>query len=211
MKNKKVLVFDMDGVLVEEASSWIAVHRYFGTDNSENLKNYLKKEINYQEFMRRDISSWPEKTHISQIEKIFSSFSAVSHAKETIESLKNKGYKEMGLISAGIDVLANKIGNYLEINHILANGLEIDRQGFLTGNGLCRVDLMRKDKPLNDLSEKLEIPLSDFVAIGDSKYDISMLKAAGLAIAFNPMDKEVRKAADIVVEGRDFRKILDYL
>lgn len=200
----------MDGVLIEEASSWVAIHQYFGVDNSQDLKNYLSGEIDYMEFMRRDIAKWP-KTHISQIEKILSSLKVIPGAEETIKKLRNKGYNKIGLVSAGLDVLANNIGHRLSMDYILANGLEIDKDGYLTGEGICRVELTRKEKALINLAEKLKTPLSNFIAIGDSKYDISMLKVAGLAIAFNSKDEEIKKVADVVIEDNNIRKILDYL
>ena len=41
--------------------------------------------------------------------------------------------------------------------------------------------------------------------------DIPIFKEVGLAIAFNPRKKEVRKAADIVINSNDLRDILPYL
>jgi len=201
MESEKIIVFDMDGVLTEEISSWVAIHRYFGVENSKNLKDYMNGEIDYQEFMRRDIATWPNKTHIREIEKVLSGLKIIPNAKETIKTL----------VSAGLDLLANRIGSYLSMDYIFANGLKTDKQGFLTGEGICRVDLIRKDKVLKNLAEKLKISLSNFITIGDSKYDISMLKAAGFAIAFNPKDEEIKKVADVVIENNDIRKILNYI
>lgn len=208
MKSYEIIIFDMDGVLTEEASSWNKIHEYFGVENSKDLEEYTMGKINYREFMRRDIVKWP-KVHISEIEKIFlgSKPKIIKGAKKTINELKNKEYK-IGLVSAGLDILANKIGNYLDIDYILANGLEIDRDGNLTGEGICRVELLRKDKTLVNLSKKIGVPLSKLAAIGDSKYDISMLELADFSIAFNPKDEEIKKVVDVVIEGNDISKIL---
>jgi len=211
MESKKIIVFDMDGVLTEEISSWVAIHRYFGVENTKNLKDYMNGEIDYQEFMRRDIATWPNKTHIREIKKVLSGLKIIPDAKETIKTIRDKGYNKIGLVSAGLDILANRIGSYLSMDYVFANGLKTDKQGFLTGEGIYRVDLIRKDKVLKNLAEKLKISLSNFVAIGDSKYDISMLKAAGFAIAFNPKDEEIKKVADVIIEDNDIRKILNYL
>ena len=201
----------MDGVLTEEASSWRVIHECFGVDNTQNLNDYLNGKIDYEEFMRRDIALWPNKTHISQIEKILSKVKLSSGTKEIIKNLRAKGYQRIGIISAGLDILTNKIGHELSLDYISANGLKVDKNGFLTGEGICRVDLLKKDRVLIDLAKRTRVPLSNFIAIGDSKYDISMLKIAGFAIAFNPKDEEIKKVADVVVEGNDIRKILDYV
>lgn len=211
MNSQKIIIFDMDGVLTEEVSSWVVIHRYFGVDNAKNLKDYMNDKIDYQEFMKRDIALWPNKTHISQIEKILSEVKLVSGAKETMKNLRIKGYQKIGIISAGLDILANRIGNEFSLDYIFADGLRMDKDGYLTGEGINRVDLLRKDKLLADLAKKFKISLADFIAIGDSKYDISMLKAAGFAIAFNPKDEEIKKVANVVIRDNDIRKILDYL
>ncbi|NMB92297.1 MAG: HAD-IB family phosphatase [Parcubacteria group bacterium] len=199
----------MDGVIAEEDSSWITIHKYFGVDNSKSFKDYLDGKIDYSEFMRRDISLWP-KMNIKTIENIFQNTKIIEGAKQVVTECKKKGYIT-ALVSAGLDVLANKINKELEFDYVFANGLTIDQNGNLLGTGICRVELLRKDKVLTNLSKQLEIPLSQFVAIGDSKYDIAMLEIVGLSIAFNPKDEEIKRVVDIIIENNDINKILNYL
>lgn len=209
MKKYKVIVFDMDGVLTKEASSWVTVHNYFGVENKAFLKEYLEGKIDYPEFMRRDISLWP-KVKIEKIKEIFKNSKLMLSAKETISKLKEKGYITV-LISAGLDILADKIGKSLKFDYIFANGLKTDKDGFLAGEGIYRVDLLRKDKILTKLSQKLKIPLNQFVAVGDSKFDISLLEKAGLGLVFNPQDEEIKKVADVTIENKDLKEILEYV
>ena len=51
--------FDLDGTLLEEDSSWAAIHRFFGTtrESQQSLKLYSEGKIDYKEFMRRDIAA----------------------------------------------------------------------------------------------------------------------------------------------------------
>jgi phosphoserine phosphatase len=207
--SKKVVVFDMDGVLVEEDSSWVTVHNYFKVNNRDSFKKYLNGEIDYCEFMKRDIALWP-RVNIKTIEQIFNKTQPIAGAKDVIEELKTRGLIT-ALATAGLDILANKINRDLNFDYIFANGLDIDKGGNLLGTGKCRVKLLRKDKVLISLSKMLNIPLSQFVAIGDSKYDIAMFNVVGLAIAFNPKDEEVKQAADIIIEDNNISKILNFL
>jgi len=208
-EDRKVIVFDMDGVIVKNDSSWITIHNYFKVNNSKSFKEYLDGKIDYSEFMKRDIALWP-KVKIKTIEGIFNESQIVSGAQDTISELKKTGYIT-ALVSAGLDILANKINRDLNFDYIFANGLDVDKDGYLLGTGKCRVELLRKYKVLVSLSKMLNIPLSKFIAIGDSKYDVSMLDVAGLAIAFNPKDEEIKHAADIIIEGNDISKILNFL
>ena len=59
--NYKFVAFDLDGVLVDTFSSWVWMHEYFGVNNDHSLFAYQRGEIDYLEFMRRDIQLWLEK------------------------------------------------------------------------------------------------------------------------------------------------------
>lgn len=205
----KVVVFDMDGVLVEKDSSWVTVHNYFKVNNEDSFKKYLNGEIDYCEFMKRDITLWP-KVNIRDIEDIFNTTYPVEGAKYVINELKKKGFIT-ALVSAGIDILANRINNELGLDYVFANKLETDKMGNLTGTGQCNVELLKKDLVVKNLSKQLNIPLAKFVAIGDSKYDIPMFKVVGLSIAFRSKDEEVKKYADINIKHDKFLEIPKYL
>ena len=41
MSQIKLVVFDMDGTIIEPRSSWAMIHDYFGTDNTEMLQMYI--------------------------------------------------------------------------------------------------------------------------------------------------------------------------
>jgi len=199
----------MDGVIVKDDSSWITIHNYFKVNNSKSFKEYLDGKIDYSEFMKRDITLWP-RANIKTIENIFNTPQITPGIQDTLLKINKRGYVT-ALVSAGLDILANKINRDLNFDYIFANGLGIDKDGNLLGTGKCQVELLRKDKVLISLSKMLNIPLSQFVAIGDSKYDIAMLNIVGLAIAFNPKDEEVKQAADIIIEDNNISKILNYL
>ena len=212
MTKRKAIIFDMDGVLAEDPSSWRKINKHFGLeDNVEDLEKYLNGEISDEEFMRITIAKWPTRLHISEIKEALSGFTMMKGAKETIRELKKNGFI-IGIVSCGLDILANRIANELGINldYVLVEGLETDEQGYLTGEGISRVELLKKGEVFIDLIEKMKIPSKRTTAVGNSKYDIPMLKAANLGIAFNPDDEEVRKAADAVVEGKNLCEILKY-
>ena len=50
MSQIKLVVFDMDGTIIEPRSSWAMIHEYFGTDNSEMLQMYIEHKISDKEF-----------------------------------------------------------------------------------------------------------------------------------------------------------------
>ena len=82
-------------------------------------------------------------------------------------------------VSCGPEVIVNKIhASFCEIAH--------------AGSG--------KGNALKFLAERLGIPQSQTVAIGDSPNDVSMLEWAGLGIAVGDAPAEVRASADWVID-----------
>jgi phosphoserine phosphatase len=208
----KLVAFDMDGTLIEEDSCWWVIHRHFDTHEKAlaNLRAYERGEIDYVEFMRRDISLWQPRPHISQIEKILGGLQPTPSAGDVTSEIKRRGY-QLAMITGGIDILAERIARQLGIQHVLANGLAVDKQGYLTGEGIFRVEPCLKHETLARLADELGLTLDECVAVGDSKYDSNFLKYAGLAVAIGN-DSVLSEVADIVI--RDFKhlpQLLDYL
>ncbi|MFX0087167.1 MAG: HAD-IB family phosphatase [Candidatus Hodarchaeota archaeon] len=205
----KLVIFDMDGVLVDIKSSWHYVHKKLGVDSSKNFQKYLNKEINYTEFMRRDIRLWG-KCHIDTINRIFDSVPLMTGAKQTVFELRNRGYKR-AILSAGISLLADKVNRKLKFDYVCANKLCIDENGFLTGEGVVMVELLSKEAALNELIEFIDISADQCIAIGDSVFDIPVFKKVGLSIAFNTSNNSVKQAADKIIEIKDLRAIITLL
>jgi len=123
-----------------------------------------------------------------------------------MNTIKSHGI-QTAIVSAGLDVLAERAARELDIGHVFANGVKSDEDGYLTCEGILGVGLMYKDRVIRKLSKKLDIPLEHMVAVGNSCFDIPMLETCGLGVAFNPEDDCVREVADIIVEGKDLSKI----
>ena len=211
----KLVVFDMDGVLTEYFSSWVWVHEHFGTNNDESLEAYLKGEIDDLEFMRRDIALWMrEKEDLTRehLQEIFQGVPIREGARELMKWLRSHGVRT-AIISGGIDLLARRIATELGMDYVFANGLEFDRNGRVTGEGVLRVVLRDKSIVLRDLKKDLGIGKEDCAAVGDSDIDATMFKECALGIAFNPKPeaRELIESADYVVYGRSLMDIRPYL
>ncbi|MFQ6010803.1 MAG: HAD-IB family phosphatase [Nitrososphaerales archaeon] len=196
----RIVAFDFDGTLSYNASSWRKLHQYFGTKekSSINLELYENGDIDYEEFMRLDISAWPKDLHISRVEKIVSDgLQMRPDAVQVVSEIKRKGLT-VAIVSAGLDVLISKIGNELKVDHVLANGLETDSKGYVTGNGIFRVDLLRKDLALLSLLGRIGLTADQCLSVGDSKYDSAFLTASGSSAAIQG-DEELEKVATYVL------------
>jgi phosphoserine phosphatase len=209
----ELVIFDMDGVLTDIISSWKYIHDYLKTSNERSVDDYLKGKIDDMEFIRRDATLWKENGKPitkKRLSEILSDVPLMKGAKKCISDLKNNGIKT-AIVSAGLDILAEKVAKKLGIDYFLANGLETDENGHLNGVGILGVKLMYKELAVKSLSEKQKISLERIASVGNSCYDIPMFETTGLGIAFNPGDECTRKAADVTVEGKDLSKIFPVL
>ena len=210
---RKIVLFDMDGTLIKE-NCWAMLHKHFGVDwvkTARNIEGHVKDEFGFDELVRREISIWKREgrlPNIKEVTEVLKNYTLAKNAKATVQRLKDEGFKT-ALVSYGIDILAHMVGKDLGIDHIYANTLETDAQGYLTGNQYNRVELGNKHAILKELTQKLKIPLSEFVAVGDTKYDISMFKGVGLGVAFNTHDEVLLRAADAVIKSNDLSEILN--
>jgi len=195
----KLVMFDLDGTLIESISSWRTLHRFFGAsqeDVERNTAAFFSNEIDYLKWMEDDIALWlHRKPKISDVEAAFSPYSSLPDAKKAIDILKSNGMK-VYIVSSGIDVLANKIGEELGVDGVFANVLNVDEEGFLNGFGTLVVEPNNKHEIIRMVAEEEGVPLEQVACVGDTKYDISMFEGVGGKYALNAKHQELIDAAD---------------
>lgn len=189
------------------------MHRRFGVNNDHSLYAYLRGEITDLEFIRRDIDLWRKKkpdVTLTDIGRVLSDVPLMPGAQGTIAQLRAKDIKT-AIVSAGVDLLADRIAHELGIDIHMANGMVTDASGRLTGEGILQVRLADKGTSLDAAARKFGIDAKDIASVGNSKYDVSMFRRSALGIAFCPEDDFARKEADAVVDEKDLRGILRFL
>ena len=209
----KLVIFDMDGVIADVGSSWVHVHESFGVNNDHSLRAYLRGEINDIEFIQRDIKLWKDKdpaVDTIKIAKILHDVPIMPGAQETVQTLRNNGVKT-AIVSAGIDLLADLVIERVPFDAHLANGFETDPEGRLTGKAILNVKLMDKGEAVKRVAGQLGAKKEETISVGNSRYDVSMFDQSGFGIAFCPEDDIVRRHADVVVDKKDLRAILEFI
>jgi len=191
VRGLRVVVFDLDGVLVPFKSSWEYLHRYFGLLNDGfrklNVDLFTKGLISYGEWMRRDLSlivSSRGCVKRGDVVRAFSEVNLADGAMEVCEYLLSRGY-EVAIVSGGINILAELVGSKLGIKRIYANKLVFDSNECLLPVGIEVVNPLRKDVVIKELSDELHIQLSEFMYVGDSEWDLSAFKVVGYPVVIN--------------------------
>jgi phosphoserine phosphatase len=209
----RLVVFDMDGVLADIESSWVFVHRHFGVNNDHSLRAYLKGEIDDIEFIRRDIELWKNKdpsVDSKSIARILADVPLMPGAKETVAELRKRGAKT-AIVSAGIDLLSERIVRELGMDAHRANGFAVDPDGKLSGGGVLRVRLTEKGNAVEELASSYGAGREEVISVGNSVYDVSMFESSGFGIAFCPSDEMVAERAQAVIREKDLSRVLDYV
>ncbi|MBO3804346.1 MAG: HAD-IB family phosphatase [Candidatus Brockarchaeota archaeon] len=198
-----MVAFDLDGTLTVESSSWRRLHEFFGTERKgeEALREYELGKISYEEFVRRDISAWPKEATVETISGVLSNFVLRQGAEELIYGLKLRKMK-VAVVTSGLEALAKRVCERLQIDKYVANDVEADASGRLTGRGIIGVEPFKKDLALLKIAEQLRVSLDETVAVGDTKFDASLLRAARIGVAFaedGKPDPELLKVANYVI------------
>jgi phosphoserine phosphatase len=205
----KAVAFDLDGTLVKEKSSWYKIHEHYGTlDRSKaHMYEYEQGKITYEQFMKLDIGLWKPIPYRKDIENILLTYNLCENVRNVISTLSSKGY-ETCIVTTAPNILANAVSEELGIRKVASNGFNFDSNNLLTQNVNFNVDLLKKEVAFRRIANEMGLSCTDFIAIGDSKYDSTFLKTAGLGIGYNS-DEKLR---EVIKENiTDMKKILDFI
>ena len=211
------VVFDCDGVLTDNGSSWQNIHDYFGTENLETLERFLNREISDDEFMAEDIRLWTAvqpRIHRDDIMRCYSGITLMAGARDVVRELQERGVF-VAIVSAGVDVFVASIASMLKVDDWVANGFDWDDAGWLRGPAPSLVNSHEKGVLVEKLARIEGIDPSGIVSVGDSSTDLSMMIPSSRFIGFNPARQRAvdafREAGVPVVEGDDLRNLWQHL
>ena len=118
------VVFDCDGVLTDNGSSWQNIHRKFGTDTADDgshkktLEMFLDGKITEEEFVEHDIRLWKSvksDIHKDDIIRCYSGIGLIDGARDVVDELKRRGIY-VAIVSSGVDLFVGAIANMLKVD-----------------------------------------------------------------------------------------------
>ena len=222
MDRTMAVVFDCDGVLTDNGSSWQNIHTKFGTDSKdgshkETLEMFLDGKITEEEFVEHDIRLWKSvksDIHRDDIMKCYSGVGLMKGARDVVEELQNRGIY-VAIVSSGVDLFVGAIANMLKVDDWAANGFEWDEDGFLQRGLPTRVYSHNKGLMVDKLARINGFDTSGIVSIGDSSTDLSMKIGESSFIGFNPARERALnsflESGVPVVESKDLRDIWPHI
>lgn len=203
MSRIDAVVFDLDGTLVryrgiEFESSWGAIAAAAGVSDRSHalLREYLPRKDAYPEWVAKDAELLSD-VLVSTVTDAVLPAPYAAGVREAIDALR--GRYRLGILSSGVDLVADWVRQDLGLDFALANHLATE-EGRFTGCSETRVDLWKKDEALRRIADEHNLPVSRICFVGDHLNDVPVMRIVGLAIAANPKDERVRCAADYVIE-----------
>jgi phosphoserine phosphatase len=186
-KKVKIVLFDVDGVLVDEKSSWHVIHRYMGVEDEADrgTRMYLEGIIDYLGWMKHDTRAWSKakRIHISDLKKVFEKIPIRPEAVDVARKLHRKGYL-IGLVSAGIDLLVARVAREVGADVWIANKLSYDKAGYLVEGGVPLVPAEKKDYAVKKILGELGLKPEEAAFVGDSVWDIPAFLIVGTPIGY---------------------------
>ncbi len=236
MNSRGLVCFDMDGVLVDWLSTWEWVYSKLNLSNAESMKLYKEGNLTEWKWLIRDLSlirgALREDMKDDTIRDLLHDCPPMKGYENAIQSLLDNNF-EVAIISGGMQHVAYKIASkfpdtkewtnrwggidrkisFEEMGgkdsklHVFCNGWCSDVNGNIAHTGRYNVQMHAKDTVVMMLQRRLGIPVSRTASIGDSRGDISMFNVSDFSIAFNPLDDEVIKYADICIKTKNLELV----
>ena len=213
----EAIVFDCDGVLADNGSSWQTIHEHFGTDNKESLALFLDREISEAEFVEDDIRRWRDvqpDIHRDDIMRCYGGIRLIDGARDVVSELQTRGVY-VAIVSSGVDLFVGAIASMLKVDDWASNGFEWDEDGWLLGGLPTRVYSHEKGLMVDKLIDINEFDPAGVVSVGDYSTDLSMQVEDSRFIGFNPASQraisDFENAGVPIVVEKDLREIWPYL
>ena len=213
----KLVCFDVDGTLIDNIEySWELFHNYFETDKKRRIwarDKYYKGEFSYLDWANHDIGMWIEKGATKgEFIKAMKTIKLMKGALETLKELKKHNLK-LAIISGSLNIiLEHFIPNYEDFfDDVFLSWLYFDKNNKLVRAESTEFDMIKKAEALRKIAKREGFKLEECVHIGDHHNDVEIAKIAGLSIAFDAKDDELRKVADVIIDKKDLREVLLYI
>jgi phosphoserine phosphatase len=205
----RLLLMDMDSTLInEEGIDLLAEYAGVGDQVVRLTEEAMTGTMDFYTSLRRRVGLLDGQP-ISLLNQVTQSLSLTEGAEDLIRALKERGWK-VGVVSGGFHEIIDPYLAPLPLDFIRANRFS-SQDGFLTGSVIEPIiGPEEKAHALREFAAEFNIGIEETVSMGDGANDRAMLLEAGLGIAFCAK-AALKEVADLVIEERDLRLLLNFL
>lgn len=204
-----LVVLDADSTLIEnEVIELLADAAGSLALVAEVTDRAMRGELDFAESLRQRVA-----TLAGLSTDVFAQVGALIRPTAGVHDLINglhAGGSRIGVVSGGFHELLDPLAATLGLDHWRANRLEVE-DGHLTGRLAGPIiDATAKAAALTEWAALDGVDLCSTVAVGDGANDLTMMRIAGLGVAFNAKPI-VRRTADLVIGTTDLSQVLPIL
>ena len=208
-RNKKLLISDMDGTIIEnETLNDIANFLGKGDQVKKITDLGLKGRLDFSTSLENRVHLL-KGLRLSSLEEAKRIVTFKKGAKKLFKVLKEKNFTTV-LVSGGFKPITTYVQKYLSMDYEYSNTFGVIGDLFDgTTNGPI-INANYKEKIVNKLLKKLNLNKNQIVGIGDAANDMNMLLSVGLPIAFKA--QEIVKANfENQINNTDLTSVLYFL
>lgn len=202
----RLAFFDLDGTLKRERSPYAYLHEKLGFSEQckEYAAAYYRGEIDYAEWLHRDIQLW-RGTSLETIEGLLREDPYLPGGPELVRQLQGAGF-EVIIVSSGPDVHVRLVAEELDVRYWIANHVGI-ANGAISGETAAHVPEGSKGHIVRRYVQELGCSPADCLAVGDSYSDVDMFREVRLSVAVNPSAPIIARSATCCIPGTDLRPL----
>jgi phosphoserine phosphatase len=184
-RERRLFCFDMDSTLIQgEVIDELAKMAGVADRVVAITASAMRGEIEFQESFRRRVALLAG-LPVARVHELLERIPLMEGTERLFRTLKARGAKT-AILSGGFTFFGAYLKEKLAVDYVFANELDVDADGFVTGEVTGRiVDGARKAELLVEIAGGEGIPLEQVVAVGDGANDLPMLRLAGMGVAFH--------------------------
>ena len=208
-RNKKLLISDMDGTIIEnETLNDIANFLGKGDQVKKITDLGLKGRLDFSTSLENRVHLL-KGLRLSSLEEAKRIVTFKKGAKKLFKVLKENNFTTV-LVSGGFKPITTYVQKYLSMDYEYSNTFGVIGDLFDgTTNGPI-INANYKEKIVNKLLKKLNLNKNQIVGIGDAANDMNMLLSVGLPIAFKAQ-KIVKANFENQINNTDLTSVLYFL
>jgi len=168
--------------------------------------------IDYNEWIKRDVELWNKalgrRLRKEDLIKAINNIPVDQDVERVTKELKRRGYI-IGIISAGVGQVAEKIAEDYGFDFWIANPITFTEDGLISTNQRARMPPYRKPLTLLWIARRNGINIKEVVYVGDSDWDIGAIRLAGCGVAYNCSTNLERNADVSITRLIELLNVLD--
>jgi len=190
----KLLVTDMDSTLIsieciDEIGDFLGIKK----EISAITELAMRGEINFEASLTQRVALLAG-LEVSVLERVYNERLKLNPGAELLVKVLKQRNIKIALVSGGFTYFTDRLKTRLGLDYTSANTLE-QKDNKLTGKVVgAIVGAQAKADLLLQLTKNLNITPSQTIALGDGANDLSMMKEAGLSIAYHAKPAVQKKA-----------------